>query len=81
MQGYCKDYNNTMIIFSGACICQLLSCLIKFQGDGSGGLVLNTPEFDNCISFHDTLQLSWRVDRANSSVRFRLCGCLSQEPE
>ena len=44
-----------------------------------GGPAGTGPEFDNCMVLDDTLQLSWRVDNANSRVRFRLCGCASAD--
>ena len=61
----------------------MIGAIFIAQGDGSGGLdlLLNVPEFDNCIPLHETLQLSWKIDNTRSQIRFKMCGCQSVDPK
>ena len=38
-----------------------------------------TGDFDNCEQLDLSLTLSWTVDRDSESVKFMLCGCISDD--
>ena len=38
-----------------------------------------TEDFDNCEQLHPDLSLSWTVNRTSESVKFMLCGCISND--
>ena len=44
-------------------------------------LVTTPPSLDNCMFLDPSLQLKWLVNRAESTVMFQLCGCLSSSAE
>ncbi|XP_064399010.1 mucin-2-like isoform X2 [Halichondria panicea] len=72
------------IFVQGIDECQLkpkLGTLIPFKcPDGKSVGSAGDCQFDNCVALDDQLQLSWTVRDDQKMIDFRLCGCLSTDP-